>query len=67
VGADGSLDDGSDYGGGEYVNKDDVSEIGDYVFYSADDSRVAGWLGLYEEDTGEDIDNPNWVGSRHHY
>jgi len=21
----------------------------------------------YEENTGEDIDNPNWVGSRHHY
>ena len=20
-----------------------------------------------EEDNGEDIDNPNWVGSRHHY
>ena len=20
-----------------------------------------------EEDDGEDIDNPNWVGSRHHY
>jgi hypothetical protein len=21
----------------------------------------------FEEETGEDIDNPNWVGSRHHY
>jgi hypothetical protein len=20
-----------------------------------------------DEDNGEDIDNPNWVGSRHHY
>ena len=56
------------YGGGEYVNKDDVSEIGDHVFYSADDSRVAGWLGLYEEDEDYDpTDDFNYVGSRHHY
>lgn len=28
------------YGGFEYVDKDCVKEIGDWVFYSAEDSRV---------------------------
>jgi hypothetical protein len=37
------------YGCGEYVDKDAVLEIGDMIFFSATDSRVAGWLGLEEE------------------
>ena len=38
------------YAGGEYVDNDCVNIMGDYVFYSADDERVAGWLGLYQEE-----------------
>lgn len=53
------------YGAAEYVDKDSVHELGDYVFYDSDDSRVAGWLGDEEED--DPLDNPNYVGSRHHY
>lgn len=54
------------YGGGEYVDKDYVTQVGDYVVYSAEDSRVAGWLGLPEEDY-DPMDDYNYVGSRHHY
>lgn len=54
------------YGGGEYVNQDCVNELGDYVFYSAEDSRVAGWLGMDEEEV-DPMDDFNYVGSRHHY
>jgi hypothetical protein len=32
------------YGGFEYVDKDCVTVIGDYVFYSSEDSRVAGHI-----------------------
>jgi hypothetical protein len=53
------------YGGGEYVSKEFVTEAGDYVFYSADDERVAGWLGMDEND--DPLDDFNYVGSRHHY
>ena len=53
------------YAGGEYVDKEHVTVLGDYVFYSAEDSRVAGWLGLDEEvDPSDDF---NYTGSRHHY
>lgn len=54
------------YGGGEYVNKDCVAALGDYVFYSAEDSRVAGWLGMDEEEV-DPMDDFNYTGSRHHY
>ena len=54
------------YGGGEYVDKDCVAQLGDYVFYSAEDSRVAGWLGIEEEEV-DPLDDFNYVGSRHHY
>ncbi len=36
------------YAGGEYIDKRHITEIGDYVFFSADDDRVAEWL-----DSGE--------------
>ncbi len=36
------------YSGAEYVDTRYVSVIGDYVFYSSDDDRVAGWI-----DSGE--------------
>lgn len=57
------------YGGGEYVDKDCVMQVGDFVVYSAEDSRVADWLGLgeQEDEDYDPIDNPNYVGSRHHY
>jgi hypothetical protein len=57
------------YAGAEYVNKDSVQEFGDWVFYSSEDGRVAEWLERLEEGDSdeEDIDNPNWVGSRHNY
>ena len=54
------------YGGGEYVDKDSVHVVGDYVFYESDDSRVAGWLGMDEEEV-DPMDDFNYVGSRHHY
>ena len=37
------------YGGFEYVDKEYRREIGDWVFYSAEDNRVAGHLGRYNE------------------
>lgn len=53
------------YGGGEYVDKDSVHVVGDYVFYDREDSRVREWLGEHDEE--EDMDDYNYVGSRHHY
>jgi hypothetical protein len=35
------------YGGFEYVNLDFRYEMGDYVFYSAEDNRVRGHLETY--------------------
>jgi len=35
------------YGGFEYVSEEYVQELGDYVFYHAEDERVAGHLGEY--------------------
>lgn len=32
------------YGGFEYVDEEDVTELGDFVFYSADDERVQDHL-----------------------
>lgn len=55
------------YGGGEYVDKDCVMQVGDYVVYSAEDSRVAGWLGEEEDEDYDPTDDFNYVGSRHHY
>ena len=37
------------YGGFEYVSKEYVQELGDYVFYHAEDERVAGHLSEYFE------------------
>lgn len=54
------------YAGGEYVDKEYVMQVGDYVFYSAEDSRVAGWLGMDEEEV-DPSDDFNYTGSRHHY
>lgn len=54
------------YGGGEYVDKDSVHVLGDYVFYDREDSRVREWLGERDEDE-DAMDDFNYVGSRHHY
>lgn len=35
------------YGGFEYVDEEHVQELGDYVFYHAEDERVAGHLSEY--------------------
>jgi len=35
------------YGGFEYVDKENVTVLGDYVFYSADDERVQGHLDFF--------------------
>ena len=35
------------YGGFEYVDKDYRREVGDYVFYLAEDSRVKGHIDRY--------------------
>lgn len=35
------------YGGFEYVDKEYRKELGDYVFYLADDDRVAGHISRY--------------------
>ena len=35
------------YGGFEYVDKEFRHEMGDYVFYSAEDGRVSGHLETY--------------------
>jgi hypothetical protein len=43
-GSDGSL---QYYGGFEYVDKDCRREMGDYVFYLGEDSRVRGHLDRY--------------------
>jgi hypothetical protein len=37
------------YGGFEYVDKEYRREIGDWVFYSAEDNRVHGHLDRYNE------------------
>jgi hypothetical protein len=56
-GSDGSL---QYYGGFEYVNKEYRREMGDYVFYFGDDSRVRRHLDIYydierpEEEDEED-------------
>lgn len=55
------------YGAAEYVDKDSVHELGDYVFYDREDSRVQGWLGEEEEPEEDAMDDFNYVGSRHHY
>lgn len=54
------------YGGGEYVNSDNVSEIGDYVFYDVDDSRVHEWVHGQSPDE-DDMGDWNDKSSRHHY
>jgi hypothetical protein len=44
------------YGGFEYVDEEHVQEFGDYVFYHAEDERVAGHLARYYEEQ-EDEEN----------
>lgn len=42
------------YGGFEYVDEQDRKEVGDWVFYMADSSRVADCLDcLYESESSE--------------
>ena len=41
------------YGGFEYVRKDYVTMIGDYVVYSIDDSRILDCIEFYFESIGE--------------
>jgi hypothetical protein len=47
------------YGGFEYVDKDYRREVGDYVFYLAEDDRVAGHIAraLGKELEKEEMDN----------
>jgi hypothetical protein len=42
------------YGGFEYVDKECRKEMGDWVFYFAEDERVAGHLSQYYDDMDED-------------
>jgi hypothetical protein len=47
------------YGGFEYVDKDYRREVGDYVFYLAEDDRVRGHLDRYfgvEEEISLDLE-----------
>lgn len=44
------------YGGFEYVDKEYRKELGDWVFYSAEDDRVYGHLSRYEGEE-EEIEN----------
>jgi hypothetical protein len=44
------------YGGFEYVDEEHVQEFGDYVFYHAEDERVADHLAQYYQDQ-EDEEN----------
>ena len=46
------------YGGFEYVDKQYRSQVGDYVFYSAEDSRVCSHLSRVVDgvDSGDDED-----------
>ena len=44
------------YGGFEYVDEEHITVLGDMVFYSADDERVAGHLSEYY-DKQEDKEN----------
>lgn len=48
------------YGGFEYVDSNSVSQLGDYVFYSAEDDRVADCLEQYFQ-TEDDEDDPGDV------
>jgi hypothetical protein len=41
------------YGGFEYVDKEYRTEIGGYVFYNRDDSRVADHMDTFEESQAE--------------
>ena len=44
----------------KYMSEKDVEDMCDVnCFFEHEEAE--------DEDDGEDIDNPNWVGSRHHY
>ena len=40
------------YGGLEYVNREDVVELGDYVIYSSDAQRINSMINYYEVNHG---------------
>jgi len=44
------------YGGFEYVDKEYRKELGDYVFYLAEDDRVSGHISMWRGDEEEDED-----------
>lgn len=44
------------YGGFEYVDKECRHELGDWVFYSANDDRVIGHLNRYNEVEEEEVE-----------
>jgi hypothetical protein len=45
------------YGGFEYVNKEDIDSVGDYILYTVNSDRIAGhvdeWACSLESDTAE--------------
>jgi hypothetical protein len=41
------------YGGLEYVDREEVVSLGDYVIYSADAQRISSMIGYYENKHGE--------------
>lgn len=45
------------YGGLEYVNKEDIDSVGDYILYTADSDRIAGhideWACSLDTETAE--------------
>jgi Txe/YoeB family toxin of Txe-Axe toxin-antitoxin module len=42
------------YGGFEYVSEEYVQTVGDWTFYSAEDSRVESHLSRLNDETGEE-------------
>ena len=48
------------YGGFEYVNKECVDNIGDYVFYNCEDSRIEDTINDYYNK--KDDNNSLWSG-----
>lgn len=44
------------YGGGEYVDEEHVYQVGDYVIYMNDDSRVQGWIDYMFNEELEDCE-----------
>lgn len=52
------------YGGFEYVNKEYRAEVGDYVFYTADDDRVRDHIDrYYSQDEGYEESSQNGLAT----